>query len=474
MPSYRLSIRAFHSFATDAESVTLIWSAATMSMMFLFHENAPLSFRDELPKAVDVVVIGGGIVGISTAWFLVDKGLSVLVCDKNRIAGEQSSRNWGWIRVTGRDPDEVPVAIDSIRRWEEISTQLDSDIGLRRQGVLALASTDEEMAKFEAWVEFAGAHGLRTDLFGPAEITRHINVPKADWKGGMVTASDGRAEPFRAVPAIARALQSRGGLIREACAVRTVETLAGRVSAAATEDGIVATDTVVCAGGAWSTLFLSNLGVPLPQLAVKGTVVRTEPAPEIYGGAASLGDIFVRRREDDGYTVASALTEHTMGANSLRFLSKFIPSLGSTSNLAVRLGQDVTQQSFPGQRWSADDISPFERHRVLNPTPSKSGLRKIRRNLSRRIPKLANLEFTETWAGMIDATPDVVPVMDQVNSMPGLYVATGFSGHGFGIGPGAGRVMANLVTGSKPEFDLGRFRYSRFFDGSRMRPGPAI
>ena len=83
--------------------------------MFLFHDDSPLTFNDPLPDSVDVVIIGGGIIGISTAWYLLKRGHTVLVCDKGRVAGEQSSRNWGWVRVTGRDPDEVPIAIESIR-----------------------------------------------------------------------------------------------------------------------------------------------------------------------------------------------------------------------------------------------------------------------------------------------------------------------------------------------------------------------
>ena len=442
--------------------------------MFLFNENSPISFRDQLPDSVDVAVIGGGIIGISTAWFLCEKGLSVFVCDKGRVAGEQSSRNWGWVRVTGRDPDEVPIAISSIQCWEEIARQLDCDIGLRRAGVLALASTDEEMAEFEAWTDFALAHGLRTDLFGATDIHRYIDVPMDNWKGGMVTASDARAEPFLAVPAIARALRLRGGLVRESCAARVIETSAGRVSAVITEDGIVNTDTVVCAAGAWSTLFLSNLEIALPQLVVKGTVVRSEPGPTVFDGAASLGDVFIRRRQDKGYTIASALTEHTIGPNSFRFFPKFLASLKNSSDIKLKLGHDVTQQSCIKNRWAADDVSPFEQNRVLNPTPSRRGVMKIRHNLSKRIPEFSELKFIEAWGGMIDATPDVVPVMDKLESLPGLYLATGFSGHGFGIGPGAGRVMANLITETEMDVDLSRFRYSRFFDGSKMHPGPAI
>ena len=101
-------------------------------------------------------------------------------------------------------------------------------------------------------------------------------------------------------------------------------------------------------------------------------------------------------------------------------------------------------------------------------------LREIRRLLERRLPSLAKVPFADSWAGMIDATPDIVPVMDAVTGYEGLFLATGFSGHGFGIGPGAGRIMARLIQGEDPGYDLQRFRFDRFSDGSTIRPGPAI
>ena len=98
----------------------------------------------------------------------------------------------------------------------------------------------------------------------------------------------------------------------------------------------------------------------------------------------------------------------------------------------------------------------------------------MREGLAHRVPKLAGLPFEESWAGMIDVTPDVVPVMDRVADLPGLLVATGFSGHGFGIGPGAGRVMADMVLGRTPQHNLDRFRISRFYDGTKLEVGPGL
>ena len=113
-------------------------------------------------------------------------------------------------------------------------------------------------------------------------------------------------------------------------------------------------------------------------------------------------------------------------------------------------------------------MSPFEKVRVLNPPPSSKALKAIRKNLDLMFPDLSSTPFEETWGGMIETTPDVIPVIDSVNTLPGFYVATGFSGHGFGIGPGAGKAIANLLSGRKSEIDISEFRLSRFFDGSSI------
>ncbi|MGI9199411.1 MAG: NAD(P)/FAD-dependent oxidoreductase [Woeseiaceae bacterium] len=441
--------------------------------MFKFNDTMPVSFDDALPEAVDVVVIGGGVIGISTAWYLRQHGLSVLVCDKGRVAGEQSSRNWGWVRVTLRDPDEVPIAMDSLRCWEEISGSIEDDTGFARQGILMLAQSDGELAACDDWMNTAAEYGVDTRLFSQAEVAKHIDLPHGKWRGGMVTPSDCRAEPFKAVPAIARGVQKRGGLIRESCAVRALDMQAGKVAGVVTEHGLVKASAVVCAAGVWSNMFLGNLGVSFPQLPVRGTVVRTAPAPEIYGGAVALTDIFVRRRQDGGYTVASEAFDHTIGSNSFRYFMKFMPAAFSGSEIGLRVGHPVAQPSLFVSHWG-DGAAPFENTRVLNPAPCKDALRTIRRHLAKRVPQLADVEFAESWAGMVDATPDIVPVMDGIASHPGLFLASGFSGHGFGIGPGAGKVMANLVTGNDTGFDLTRFRFDRFSDGSKIIPGPAI
>ena len=440
----------------------------------IFSDQTPIYFQDELPEAVEVVVIGGGVIGISTAWFLAKQGVSVLVCEKGRVAGEQSSRNWGWIRKQCRDPDELPIVIDSQNIWEGLAGELGEDLGFVRHGVAYLAETEKQLAGHAEWLEVAEQHQLDTQVLSGAEVDELIDGPPGQYVGALYTPSDARAEPFVAVPALARGVQRWGGRIIENCAVRGIEQQAGGVSGVITERGPVQASSVVCAGGAWTSLFLRHLGIKLPQLAVRATVARTAPAPDIYAGNAAAADIAFRRRQDGGYTLASAnINEHLIGLDSFRHFFKFMPSLAASLRfIRLRFG-GVLGRMVP-LRWQDDEESPFERTRVLNPAPSRVALKQMRRRIDARLPALADCPIEEAWAGMIDVTPDVVPVMDETPGHPGLFIATGFSGHGFGIGPGAGRVMADMVSGRSPAHDLTRFRFSRFSDGSPMRPGPGL
>lgn len=435
----------------------------------------PITFNQVLPKNVDVVIVGGGIVGVTTAWHLLQRGKSVVICEKGRIACEQSSRNWGWIRVTGRDPDEVPIALESVEWWKHLDQSIEEDFGFREnQGVLALTENERELADFNEWIELAKQFGINTEFISKDKIEDFVLGTSGKWKGGIVTPSDARAEPFLAVPAIAKEVQRMGGYIKENCAVRAIETQGGCVTEVVTEHGAIRTEAAICAAGAWSSLLLSNLGVRFPQLAVQGTVARTAPSASAYEGAAGLQDVFIRRRLDGGYTVATGLTSHIIGPSSFRQAFQFLPALTRASELRVKLGRDPTQRPVFSGTWSADSTTPFEQHRVLNPSAESVALKNIRTRFDKRLPDLSGTPFLQSWSGMIDATPDLVPVIDQIDDYSGLFLASGFSGHGFGIGPGAGRVMADLVCGRSPGHDLNRFRFSRFSDGSRIQPGPAI
>ena len=442
----------------------------------MLNEDSPLQFSDPIPESVDVVVIGAGIIGISTAWFLVQRGFSVVVCDKGRVAGEQSSRNWGWIRKHGRDRAELPIVIESIEHWQSFANDLDEDIGFERQGVLYLAETEEELAARERWLSVARDHDLDTRMVGKPELGQMLNDLSKRWIGGAYTPSDARAEPFLAVPAIARGAQHHGAVIIEQCAVRSLDFSSGSLSGVLTERGTIKCNRVVCAGGAWTSLFCRHLGFDIPQLTVRATVARTAPGGDLFNGCAAGSGIAFRQRRDGGYTLAvNGFFDHYVSRDSFRHLIRFLPTIGrSYADFKLRFSNGLFDRLKATECWSGDDISPFERQRVLNPDPSPAAIAEIKRRVKEYLPILADLPLIQTWAGMIDTTPDIVPIMDQVPHLEGLFLATGFSGHGFGIGPGAGRIMADMVAGNPLGHDLSRFRLGRFSDGSQLEIGPAI
>ena len=436
------------------------WSAATNPM----------------PSSADVVIVGGGIVGVSTAYFLARKGVSVALFEKGRIAGEQSGRNWGWVRQQGRSPIELPLMMQSLGVWQGLSAELGEDVGFRQSGSLYLAETPTELEALAEWLPVARAHGLDTRMLSTSALDEVLRPDGVRWAGAMYTASDGRAEPNRASAAIARGAARAGARIFTSCAVRGIERAAGRVGAAVTEHGVVATRAVVCAGGAWTRLFCGSLGVTVPQLTVLGSVARTAPADQVLAGEAWSPRVAIRRRADGGYTVAHGGSFlHSITPATFRFAGKFLPALrqghGSTR---LTIGGEFFRALVTPARWRLDVPSPFERERVLDPLPEPRVLAQVRAALQRWFPAIASAPFVETWGGMIETSPDVLPVISRVEGLEGFHVATGFSGHGFGIGPGAGKLIADLVTGAAGADEVSAFRLSRFFDGSPIRPGPAI
>ena len=437
--------------------------------------NQPAQHSGPLPEACDVVVIGGGIIGVMTAWFLADAGKKVVLCEKGRIAGEQSGRNWGWIRQQGRDADELPIMVESLQIWHKLVAELGDRLGFRQGGVVYMANTAKDMAGFENWMPHARAHGLDTRLLTRAETGALLGADS--WPGAMLTPSDARAEPMVAVPVIARALEAKGCVIVEDCAVRGLDTTNGRVSGVVTEQGEVACGAVVMAGGAWSSLFLRAQGVVLPQLSVLASVAATEPMPEIFPGNAADNRFAFRRRVDGGYTIAPGSThDFYIGPDAFRHAAKFIPVL--RKDFRSTHFRAIAPKGFPDawatpRAWDVTKPSPFEAMRVLNPAPNMKTIGDVQDAFAAAYPKLGRPRLRTVWGGMIDTMPDVVPVLDQA-PLGNLFIATGMSGHGFGIGPGIGRVMADMVLGRASGHDLTRFRLSRFTDGSKIRVAPAL
>lgn len=432
----------------------------------------PFESDPDLPGRVDVVVVGGGIIGASTALELSERGLSVLLCEKGRIGAEESSRNWGWVRLSMRDPREIPLMIEAIRIWNQLDARVGRRTGYTVTGILWPAVNTGMHDKYQSWASHLTKHGMQCPMLSRAQMDNLLPAHRMTNQTGLFAPMDGRAEPQWAAVAIVRGARAAGCTVVTECAVRSIERGAGRISGVITERGEVACDGVVIAGGAWSRLFAGNAGVELPQLRVLNSVLRTSPVsggpePAIHGDGFAL-----RKRADGGYTVAAG-TETTVDIvpDCFRLARAFFPALvAERHNLRFRLTRRWLEEAHTPRRWSPDEETPFERCRILDPAPSEKALNDGWARARHAFPVLESAGIVQSWGGMIDVTPDAIPVISTVDTVPGLHIATGFSGHGFGIGPGAGRLMADLVTGATPLVDPHDFRLSRFSDGSRIRP----
>ena len=428
----------------------------------------PVAGDDRLPDRCAIVVVGGGIVGVSAVLTLAERGIAVALCEKGQIAGEQSSRNWGWVRKNGRDEREIPLIIESLRMWEGMNAKIGAETGYRRSGVLHVATT-ETAAKHQAkWLERARPYQIGSRLVEGAELAQLLPGATRRYASGLYNPTDGRAEPHKATPAIALAARTLGAAILTGCAVRGLDVSAGRVAGVVTERGRIASDGVILAAGAWSRLFCAPLGLHLPQLKALASVLRTAPIEGLPETSAWLGDFAHRKRLDGGYTIANGADNIVpVVPDTFRFFREFLPAArASHKSLRLRLDRRFVAEARTPKRWPLDTPSPFEATRVLNPAPDVAGNMRAVERMKAIFPAAAGIKVLQHWAGLIDVTPDAVPVISSVESLPGLTIATGFSGHGFGIGPAAGRLAADLATGAKPVVDPTPFRFSRFCDGS--------
>lgn len=436
----------------------------------------PVQNSGDFPTKVDVVVIGAGIVGTSTAYELARKGRSVALIEKGVVAGEQSGRNWGWVRQQNRDFHELPLAMVSLQRWAELGAELGADLGFRRTGCLYATKDPAELERWVSWSGQARAHGFTNETLTASQVQARMKGSTTPWIGGIWSPLDGRAEPGMAASAMAEGAKARGVFLHQNCAARGLDLSNRQVKGVWTERGLIQAEAVVLAGGAWSSRFLRRHGIDLPVANVEGTALRTTAAPELVeAGCVTGAGYALRRRLDGSYTVA--VPGHgvvNLAPQGIRYAARFREMM--RAKIAKKLTYRFSSRFWNGPDawggWEFDRISPFERIRIMDPAPQKNLVDEALRRLVADFPALRGIGVAQAWAGLIDTSPDLIPVIAKADAIRGLTIATGFSGHGFALGPGAGLLVSELVLDETPFVDIRPYRLTRFSDGSAIkRPG---
>ena len=419
---------------------------------------------DQLPSATEVVIIGGGIVGVSAALALAERNIPVVLLEKGHIACEQSCRNLGWIRKTSRHAEDVPLSLAADQLWAKMPERVGRDVGYRQNGIMFLAPNDDALAMHEGWLKSVDSLSLDSRLLSQAEIDQKIPGGKGNWAGAVYTPSDGYAEAAQAAPAIANAAINKGAIMVQNCAVRALATSAGRVSGVVTEKGEIRCKQVLLAGGAWSRRFLGNHGVKLPTLPLICNVLRTKPMEGPTEIATGGPDFSFRKHQDGGYVITQrGGLDCPIVPDHLLIGMKYLDQLGPNRQLLrIKLGKPFFHDLSLGRSWKATDVSPFEKERVRDPEVNHGLNQEALTNLANAWPMFEKAEIAEAWSGWMDITPDSIPVIDHIKAIPGLTIATGFSGHGFGTGPAAGQLAADLVCGGATIIDPAPYRFDRF------------
>ena len=418
-----------------------------------------------MEREADVVIVGGGIVGCSTAYYLAKRGVRAVLVENDEIAFHQSGRNWGFTRQQGRDPAEVPLMVEGNRIWRTLEQDLATDVEWVQGGNLALAGDTDRLALMESWLKVAQEHGLDTRIVRSDEIAEMIPQMNRRWLGGMFTPSDGHAEPSKATNAFARAARELGASIHTQTAIEQLNVSGGGAASVITDKGDeIRTSKVVIAAGAWSTKLARQIGLNIPQRWVRATVGRTMPAPAITPAGVWGPDVAFRQRKDGSINFAAGgQTDFDFTLDAFRNTRLFLPNYMKNRKLFKFVWGKPLLRSLAGMPpWAGARRHPFAHDRNLEILPNPAKVQKGLAELVKLFPFLKGIQLETSWAGYIDAVPDMIPIIEAVKRPQGFYIATGFSGHGFGMGPVAGKIMSELIVDGTSSLPIEPFRLSRF------------
>ena len=368
----------------------------------------------------EIVIIGGGVTGVASAYELARAGAAVTVVEQASLASMASGRTLAGVRQSGRHAAELPLAMAAVARWKTLGDELGADLEYRQDGNLRLAEDEVDRAKILTIVGEQSRLGLEIEFLDGNAAVREIAPAVAQHvRAASYTPTDGHANPNATVDAYAQAARNAGARIREQSRVQEIETRNGRIAGIRTDNCRIPADTIVIAAGIDTPALLAPLGLDLPlHLANVPVVQTTRTRPLLAPVIGTAKAHFAARQEAGG---------------AMRFSSG---------------GHPVE----PGADAKAPDLM----------RPSVARLAETMSRAASLLPAIGGLPVNAVWGGLIDLTPDSLPVIDRVSEIEGLVVAAGFSGHGFCLGPVSGEIVRDLVLARDQRYRIEPFRWGRF------------
>jgi glycine/D-amino acid oxidase-like deaminating enzyme len=360
----------------------------------------------------DVVVVGGGIVGAFTALRLAQKNRAVYLIDKGDIGRESTGRCGGGVRQQYRDPAELPLAMKAVDIWAGLEEEFGEPLEYRRQGSLKLLENDDDLAEAQARIQREQASGLDVVLLSRQEVFDYAPQIGSDaaFVGGTLCVTDGTANPLLLARALGPALDNAGVRVTTQERVRRFETMGSRVISAITDLAEYRAETFVNAAGAWAADLCSSLGLHFPCTVHKSQLLITEPMSPIIRGFISFKNGYIRQAVD----------------GNLHLGIRGIPI-------------DVLEKSLTY-------------HALID----------AGRYYPKIFPFIRNINIIRGFSGFTTWSPDGIPIIDKAPGLDGFYLAGGFSGHGFCLGPMVGQLLADWICDGSSALDLSKFSWSRF------------
>lgn len=384
----------------------------------------------------DVVVIGAGISGCAAAYELAREGYRVQVLERYAPGAMASGWTLAGVRQSGRDPAELPLARRAVELWTTLSQRLGMDTGYRQGGNLRLARDEQEVEVIRSLVAAQSAIGLELSLLDDLAAIRAIAPCLSEQPlAASFCASDGHADPLATLAALRAAAERHGARFYCAERVTGFELTGGRLAAVQSDRrGRIATAVCIVATGIDSNSLLQPLGLSIPLRIPMVTVLQTEPLAPLLTPVLGVAnaDLAARQQIDGRLRV-------TGGAESWHGVLDSDEQAGGQPRVA----------------------------------PGVASLAEVITKLTTLLPVFATARVARVWAGLLDLTPDGLPVIDYAPGVEGIVVAAGFSGHGFGLGPVTGELLCDLALRRQPRLALDAFRFCRFNNPDMNTPGSA-